>query len=412
MQTMKSAAYDLFGQAEEPWVAYKPIIRSIREEPNSCVWDIPYTIPQLGYLTHNHFRYYGKFPSVVAGQILDDFPPSSSKDYVLDNFCGSGTTLVEAKLRGIPSFGLDVSWLSVLASNVKVHSVDFDEVKRIAEIVIDAGNCPSNVQLDADKYRDKWWSEEISETLFKMQNAFLSQGKSKERDFCLTAYLGIVRRTSYAYDGEVRPHINKDKMPREPVSAFKKKIADMIERHREFMEISCKSCSSNCILADNKKIEKNKLPEGNCYLVISHPPYLNSFDYSPVYSQEYFWSKPFRPKNDDKERRLAELKAWPAKDRLIEDYYAGLARCYKEVFDILEPGGKLAIVIGDCTIQRELEPVLEKCVSLVENIGFHMSKINYRTTHYGLGKYAYSHRADYHGDAEKRDAVVYFKKLD
>ena len=56
----------------------------------------------------------------MAGQILKKYPPKSPKeDFMLDNFGGSGTSLVEAKLRGINSIGIDISWLSILASKVK-----------------------------------------------------------------------------------------------------------------------------------------------------------------------------------------------------------------------------------------------------------------------------------------------------
>lgn len=34
------------------------------------VWDINETIGQLAYLTHNHFRYYGKFPGPKARSVL------------------------------------------------------------------------------------------------------------------------------------------------------------------------------------------------------------------------------------------------------------------------------------------------------------------------------------------------------
>ena len=37
--------------------------------------------------------------------------------------------------------------------------------------------------------------------------------------------------------------------------------------------------------------------------------------------------------------------------------------------------------------------------------------LNYRTTHYGLGKYAYKHRADYHDDINgKKDGILIFQK--
>src|ERR1035441_3307092 len=82
-----------------------PLVTRLEDQPiETNSWDIPYTITQLSYLTHSHYRYYGKFPSAVAGQILEDFAPGQEGHYVLDNFCGSGTFLVEAQLRGIRSY--------------------------------------------------------------------------------------------------------------------------------------------------------------------------------------------------------------------------------------------------------------------------------------------------------------------
>ncbi len=401
---------DLFGVANAPWISYKPKIKPMLEHPRSYIWDIPYTIPQLGYLTHNHFRYYGKFPSVVAGQILDDFRPTNPREYVLDNFCGSGTTLVEAKIRGIPSCGVDVSWLGVLASNAKVDSVDFNEIWRISNIVCTAGEGGLLGGLDPDNYRDKWWNIDASRKLIRMQESLASIKDSKEKNFCITAYLAIVRRASFAYDGEVRPRVNKNKNPKDPVAAFSKKIADMLRRQDDFQLISDAECPAKCFQSDSKSIDRRKLPKGDCYLIISHPPYLNSFDYSPVYRQEYYWSKLFRHENDDVDRRSEELKAWPANQKIVKEYYSDLEKCYVEACDILKPGGGLAVVIGDCTIQGKLEPVLSNVIEIIEGIGFNLVRVNYRTTHYGLGKYAYQDRADYHGTAKKRDAVIYFEK--
>ena len=113
-------------EVEESWNLYKPISKNLSFKRNISInqWDIPFTIPQLSYLTHSHFRYYGKFPSVVAGKIIDDHYDQKTNRPIYDNFCGSGTTLVEAKIRGIEAYGSDVSWLSIMASNVKTSSVD------------------------------------------------------------------------------------------------------------------------------------------------------------------------------------------------------------------------------------------------------------------------------------------------
>ena len=83
--------HDLFDQESDPVPVYRmymPVIEQISNDPHPInIWDIPYTIPQLSYLVHSDYRYYGKFPSVVAGQILDQIPRPTTEHYVLDNFC-------------------------------------------------------------------------------------------------------------------------------------------------------------------------------------------------------------------------------------------------------------------------------------------------------------------------------------
>ena len=75
--------------------------------------DINETISELSYLTHNYFRYYGKFPSKVGKTIIsklsDEGLISAKNDFIFDNYVGSGTSLVEAKLSGFDSTGVDIN---------------------------------------------------------------------------------------------------------------------------------------------------------------------------------------------------------------------------------------------------------------------------------------------------------------
>src|SRR5258705_13394720 len=96
-----------------------------QEVPNQ-LWDISESISELAYLTHNFFRYYGKFPSVLGRRLIEEF--ALPNHLIVDNYAGSGTSLVEAKRAGFNSVGIDINPLGVLACKVKTRSYSYDEL--------------------------------------------------------------------------------------------------------------------------------------------------------------------------------------------------------------------------------------------------------------------------------------------
>lgn len=405
---------DLFGDIEPIYRMFLPKIEKLADKDGYEVyeWDLPYTIRELAYLVHSHYRYYGKFPSTVAGQILEEVKQPNKNDYVLDNFCGSGTTLVEAKLRGIPSTGLDISWLSCLASNVKCRHVDISKIKKtLNQIIVEFKKLCDTIDAPEEPICKKWFEVDTAADLNTLRTILLSIENSPEKDFLVVAFIAIIRRVSKAFDGEVRPHINKEKRQREVISAFSKKVNDMCGDHEDYMALTKSDVLSQCHVGNNiDPLETSK--DGDCYLAISHPPYLNSFNYTPVFNLEFYWGMPFEKSYVGANSKLYkdEMTAHPASEKVVASYFDHLHKCYSRVFEIQKPGAHLAIVIGDCTRKGEIIPVIEKTKDIVEKIGYRLKSINYRTTHYGLGKYAYKTRADYHGKAQKKDGTLIFVK--
>lgn len=70
------------------------------------------------YGTHGFHRYVGRFPSHLIRALINSFG-ATSEDIVLDPFCGSGTTLVEARMLGVKAKGIEISPLSAIISRVK-----------------------------------------------------------------------------------------------------------------------------------------------------------------------------------------------------------------------------------------------------------------------------------------------------
>jgi hypothetical protein len=93
---------------------------------------------------HRLHPYKGKFIPQLVEYFLDSHTDHFKKetffrpgDIVLDPFCGSGTTLVQANELGIHAIGIDISAFNALISNIKTQDVDFTDLQhRINEIAI------------------------------------------------------------------------------------------------------------------------------------------------------------------------------------------------------------------------------------------------------------------------------------
>ncbi len=91
---------------------------------------------------HRLHSYKGKFiPQLVEyflDQHTDNFKNKSffnAGDVILDPFCGSGTTLVQASELNLHSIGVDVSVFNAFISNIKVGKYDINDVRNIADII-------------------------------------------------------------------------------------------------------------------------------------------------------------------------------------------------------------------------------------------------------------------------------------
>lgn len=79
-------------------------------------------IKETQYLTHFFHHWAAKFIPQIPQNIIRKY--GKPGDIVLDPFVGCGTTLVEAKLFGCPSYGVDINPLAIKICQAKVEKIN------------------------------------------------------------------------------------------------------------------------------------------------------------------------------------------------------------------------------------------------------------------------------------------------
>jgi tRNA G10 N-methylase Trm11 len=89
---------------------------------------------------HQWYRFVLSFPPHLVRHYLQEFQLGATST-LLDPFCGTGTTLVEAKKLGIPSVGIEAHPFTAFTASVKVDwSPDPDELREHAQGIAQEAN--------------------------------------------------------------------------------------------------------------------------------------------------------------------------------------------------------------------------------------------------------------------------------
>ena len=177
---------------------------------------IPRSVPnnrRLRYATHGIHEYRGKFfPQLVRS--LMNISKLSSQAVVLDPMCGSGTTLVEARLGGYQGYGLDMNPLSVFLSQVKCNALGLDSsalLKAYDRLKERVGAPVQSQQLGRfaslshhdQEYLSRWLSQGAITELDHI-HASISALPAQLQDFYRVALSNIIRKASWQKNDDLR----------------------------------------------------------------------------------------------------------------------------------------------------------------------------------------------------------------
>lgn len=155
------------------------------------------TRKDTAYITHGYHRYPAKFIPQIVSRLAEKY--TNEGDLIVDPFGGCGTTLVESKVMGRPSVGVDINPVAVLITKAKITPIDPQKIEKAFTILkakLDTYSKDTKVKAPGHKRIDYWFKPEEKR---KLAFIFAEISKLKDqdiRDFFYCGFSNILKNCS------------------------------------------------------------------------------------------------------------------------------------------------------------------------------------------------------------------------
>ncbi len=361
-------------------------------------------------------------------------------DYILDPFCGMGTTLVAAMKRQVPSVGIDKLPLATFVADALIRlaalepGVLYATYDKLRARVADAE--PARVAGDVSIMKVAFVPE-ILEILRKWKSV-IDDLETPLREVFLLLFFSILEPCSYtSKDGQFL-RLRRDKPVADPGEVLGRKVMEAERDLRLFRQV----------IGDVRLAPRPEIITGDARAlgdmgfdrpptaVITSPPYANRYDYTRTYSLElcFHFVRNFeelkalrfgilrshiesrveeneRPPHPAIEELVDALESQgrdlnnPRIPHMLTAYFVDMRQVIRQLGAVLAPGAKVAMVVDNVRFGGELVPVDLVLCEMAEEFGFKVTEVivaRYKgNSSQQMGKY---------GRVPVRESVVVWEK--
>jgi hypothetical protein len=351
----------------------------ITKDENYEYWEIPHKAPTR-YLSHDYFRYIGKFPPQIVRKFFDDY---LTKGVVVDPMCGGGTTLIESMLQGMRSYGFDINPVSRLISQVATRPLDpekvFNAINVFTNETWEIGD-GQNTLWSINKKRkikpvkpknlfgnEKYFSSEAIEQISLIQN-FIDDQKNKDiANFFQIALLAIFRQVSLANVKKMNVEIDETKTVKKVMPTFLAKINEMGKINEALSH-----CAHAKVVVESGDARDIPLRDNFCDMAVLHPPYMTNTAFSESVQLQLAWLG--HKQRDIWKNEIAVRGSYIHRPDGLRKYLVDWFKILKESYRILTPNGYCCAVIGDGQIDYVRIPAGSITEEFGKDLGFKVVK--------------------------------------
>ncbi len=333
---------------------------------------------------HSIHPYPAMFHFLLVRRFIKEF--SSEGEIVLDPFCGSGVSAVEAMLMGRNYVGYDINPLAVLIAKVRTTPIPTEKALKLLGLMLK--HDVKDYEVPRFPNIEYWFDEDVIEELARLRAAIFSVEDVSLQNLFKVAFSETVRLVSRVDRSEFKL-VRAKRVKKYDVKLVFSAIARRnIARLCVLSKLPLKACVD---IQQVNVLEGLPLQDESVDLVITSPPYGDSKT-TVAYEQfsklsvkwlgldEGFKNHQLGAKEKDYEyvlpseelnRCLEEIKkADPKRAREVYSFYADLYKAFENIARKVKPGKHAVIVVGNRWVRGVELPTDRICASFFRHLGF------------------------------------------
>ncbi|SDZ64586.1 DNA methylase [Variovorax sp. YR266] len=333
---------------------------------------IDWSFPNLSNSGLHSFHWYpATYLSAIPGTIIPHL--TSAGETILDPFCGSGTTGVEAIRLGRNFIGIDTNPVALLMTEAKLKFASPKSMKEALEKVTENSQSlfskasprkhPNQVELLS------WYHPQTMDALNKILDAILSIENRLTKRSLLSVFSSILKNCSS--QGKHWGWVCDNVKPKATEVIYKDAISIFSNSVNEFAKVSDIAFRASQIhtpkITRERIRKQSTLMSGDCIeqlknlepesvdLIVTSPPYYGVADYVKSQRLTYLWLDRDELADDmlgfREFERLRSIEAGARSNRhrrnSHELYMAFMANFFEECFRVLKNGSAMTLVVGE-----------------------------------------------------------------
>jgi hypothetical protein len=311
---------------------------------------------------HAIHPYPAKFIPEIPRALIHEFPPEPGS-CVLDPFCGSGTSLVEAQQEGFPAAGIDLNPIACLISRVKTS-------ERPSLLGLTAARCRAEAAGRRDQPLDDipnlghWFKADIAQAIGGLRTAIQNIAPPDCQDALNLALSSIIVRVSNQ-DSDTRYAAVEKNVSRAQVFELFTESAGRIEsalRARPALRAKVQ-----VLERDTLAVAADVLPM-SVGLVVTSPPYPNAYEYWLYHKYRMWWLG--YDAHQVREREIGARSHFFGGHAKSGDFVIQMSAVFRLLDRVCTANAAVCFVVGDSKIHGHIIDNAEVLRTAAASAGF------------------------------------------